>query len=207
MTSRESCPTTCALAANGCYADNFHVQIWWNRLTAREYGFPFAEFLRKLRALPADVLFRHNAAGDLAHSGGSIDKAALTAITAATRHLRAAWTYTHHLRTAENREAIKTANAAGFTINCSTESRAEAARLHKDGLPSVCVVTEDTPRVFEYDDVRFVQCPATLPGSAVQCATCGGNNAAPLCAQAQRNCVVTFPVHGARKARAAVSCS
>lgn len=207
MTARESCAPTCLLAGEGCYADNFQVRIWWDRVTAGTHGFTFEEFLKRLWRLPSYVFYRHNVAGDLPHNMGEITADAVAALVRAVRHLRASWTYTHHLRTTHNREVIKASNADGFTINCSTESRAEAARLHKEGFPSVCVVTEDAPRVFEYDDVRFVQCPATLPGSTVQCATCGGNNAAPLCAQAQRNCVVTFPVHGARKARAAVSCS
>ncbi|MFM7549143.1 MAG: hypothetical protein ACKO8I_09785 [Cyanobacteriota bacterium] len=42
--------------------------------------------------------------------------------------------------------------------------------------------------------------PASRPGSGVQCSSCGGRWGLPLCAQAARSFVITFPAHGARAA-------
>ena len=76
-----------------------------------------------------------------------------------------------------------------------------------DSIPAVCVVPPDAPAVFRHVGVQFVACPATRPGSGVQCSSCGGRWGLPLCAQAARSFVVTFPAHGARGAAAARHCS
>jgi hypothetical protein len=55
--------------------------------------------------------------------------------------------------------------------------------------------------------VRFVACPASRGGRKVQCISCGGRFGLPLCAQADRGFVITFPAHGARAAAAAAHCS
>jgi hypothetical protein len=55
--------------------------------------------------------------------------------------------------------------------------------------------------------VRFVACPASRRGRKVQCISCGGRFGLPLCAQANRGFVITFPAHGARAAAAAAHCS
>ena len=55
--------------------------------------------------------------------------------------------------------------------------------------------------------VRFVACPASRSGRTVQCISCGGRFGLPLCAQADRGFVITFPAHGARAAAAAARCS
>jgi len=52
--------------------------------------------------------------------------------------------------------------------------------------------------------VTFRQCPATFEGSPTQCASCGGGT--PLCARADRDFVITFPVHGGRAKTAATAC-
>ncbi|MEI7951193.1 MAG: hypothetical protein WCH37_00720 [Synechococcaceae cyanobacterium ELA182] len=87
-----------------------------------------------------------------------------------------------------NQATLRLAAAQGLVVNASTESRSQAAGLQRQG-------------------VRFVACPATRPGSGVQCSSCGGRWGLPLCAQADRPFVITFPAHGARAAAAARHCS
>ena len=58
-----------------------------------------------------------------------------------------------------------------------------------------------------HEGVRFVACPASRSGRKVQCISCGGRFGLPLCAQADRGFVITFPAHGARAAAAAAHCS
>ena len=205
-TSRSSCPPTCPLIGeDGCYNEaGFHTRLHWDYITAGKRGLPELEFIDAVARLKAGSLFRHNIGGDLWHIAGRIQEELLQKLAAATRHLKAAWTYTHHLRTPENLAAIKASNNAGFTINLSTEVRSEAAAFAKQGFPVVCIVPKDTPAKFEVDGVQFRQCPATFNGSPTQCKNCGGG--IPLCARADRGFVVTFPVHGGRSAAAVKAC-
>ena len=206
-TARPSCPSTCPLAGpDGCYAEaGYRTRDHWDRVTAGTRGAPAAEFVAQVAKLRPGSRFRHNVAGDLWHQAGRIRADLLRKLADATRHLGAAWTYTHHLRTAPNLAAIRSALRRGFVVNLSTEVRAEAARYAKRGYPVVCVVPEDSPAHFTYRGVQFRQCPATFDGSPTQCANCGGGT--PLCARGDRDFVITFPAHGVRSARAAASCS
>ena len=205
-TSRSSCPTTCPLIGeNGCYNEaGFHTRLHWDYITAGKRGLPELQFIEAVSKLKAGSLFRHNIGGDLWHQGGEIRSDLLQKLAAATRHLKAAWTYTHHLRSKPNLRAVKMATNMGFTINLSTEVKSEAASFAKKGYPVVCVVPEDAPAKFEVDGVVFRQCPATFNGSPTQCKTCGGGT--PLCARGDRQFVVTFPVHGGHAKAAAKAC-
>jgi hypothetical protein len=205
-TSRASCSPTCPLAGDGgCYAEaGYYTRMYWDAVTAGTRGLPPLEFIDAVSKLIPLSLFRHDVAGDLWHEGGAIRADLLRKLADATTHLKAAWTYTHHLRTSGNLAAIRSAIRRGFTVNLSTEVRSEAARFAKRGLPVVCVVPEGTPAKFEHDGVTFRQCPATFDGSPTQCASCGGG--IPLCARANRSFVVTFPVHGLRAKVAATAC-
>lgn len=205
--ARPTCPPTCPLAGPaGCYAEaGFHTRLHWDAVTAGTRGLPAGDFISAVSRLKPRRRFRHNVAGDLWHEAGRIRGDLLRRLADATRHLEAAWTYTHHLRTPANLAAIRSALRRGFVVNLSTESRTDAARMARRGYPTVCVVPEDAPAHFTYRGVAFRQCPATFDGSHTQCATCGG--CTPLCARRDRNFVITFPAHGGRSATAALSCS
>ena len=205
-TARDSCPKTCPLIGeNGCYNEaGYYTRMHWDAITAGKRGLPELQFIEAVSKLKAGSLFRHNVGGDLWHVAGVIQQELLQGLAAATRHLKAAWTYTHHLRTPENLATIKASNDAGFTVNLSTEVKSEAAAFTKQGFPVVCIVPADAPANFEVDGVQFRQCPATFDGSPTQCKTCGGGT--PLCARGDRQFVITFPVHGGRAAKAVKAC-
>jgi hypothetical protein len=205
-TSRTSCAPTCPLAGDGgCYAEaGYYTRMHWDAVTADKRGLPELEFIAAVRDLKPGTRFRHNVAGDLWHDAGLIRGDLLRKLADAASHLTA-WTYSHHLRTAANVAAIRSALRRGFTVNLSTEVRSEAAKLAKRGLPVVCVVPGDSPAKFEHNGVTFRQCPATFEGSPTQCASCGGGT--PLCARADRDFVITFPVHGGRAKTAAEACN
>ena len=100
-TSRHTCPSSCPLAGNqGCYAEaGFHTRRHWDRLSRGEVGATAAAFLQLVAALPAGVMFRHCVAGDQWPDPADplrIDQALLLQLARATRHLRAAWSYTHN---------------------------------------------------------------------------------------------------------------
>ena len=136
-------------------------------------------------ALPAGILFRHCVASDQWPEPGDplrIDQALLLQLARATRHLRAAWYFTHFPMGPENQAALR------------------------QGLPTVCVVPSDAPAVFRHEGVRFVACPASRRGRGgrkIQCISCGGRFGLPLCAQPDRQFVITFPAHGPWAAAAA----
>jgi len=205
-TARTSCPTTCPLAGEGgCYAEaGYYTRMHWDAVTAGTRGLSVLEFISAVAKLRPGSKFRHNVAGDLWHDGGAIRADLLRKLADATANLKAAWTYTHHLRTSANLAAMRSAIRRGFTVNLSTEVRSEAAKFAKRGLPVVCIVPEGSPAKFEHNGVTFRQCPATFDGSPTQCENCGGG--IPLCARADRNFVITFPVHGTRARVATASC-
>jgi hypothetical protein len=130
----------------------------------------------------------------------------LLKLAKATRHLRAAWSYTHFPLGPANQATLRLAAAKGLGVNASTESRSRAAALMKQGIPAVCVVPADAPAVFHHEGVQFVACTANRSGRKVQCISCGGRFGLPLCAQADRGFVITFPAHGARASAAAARC-
>jgi hypothetical protein len=204
-TARPSCAPTCALAGDGgCYAEaGYYTRMHWDAVTAGTRGLPVADFIAAVGKLKPGSRFRHNVAGDLWHEAGVIRGDLLRKLADAAAHLTG-WSYTHHLRTAANLAAIRSAIRRGFTVNLSTEVKSEAAKLAKRGLPVVCVVPGDAPAKFEHQGVTFRQCPATFEGSPTQCASCGGG--IPLCARADRDFVITFPVHGGRAKTAATAC-
>jgi hypothetical protein len=217
-TSRHTCPDCCLLKGDGgCYADaGYHTRLHWDAVTAGKKGLPPEQFIQQIYNLPGNEMFRHNIAGDLwplSSNSNLIDAELLLKLARASSHLYAAWTYTHHDINLDqpgsefNRAAINSAlENHGFVVNISTESLDVAARRAKDGFMVTVVQPEGGPTAFKHEGVRFVQCPATLPGSTITCRTCGGRRNKPLCATV-RDVVVVFPVHGGRKTKAASRCS
>ena len=197
-TTRKTCPDACAFKANGCYADGGPLRIQWDKVTREEAGYSWADFLSQVRALPSDILWRHNQAGDLPGIGDSIDGKAMYDLVVANTGKRG-FTYTHKpMSSVANREAIAHANTSGFTVNLSANNLEHADDLADLGIaPVVTVLPMDqkdnttTPK-----GRKVVVCPATIRDD-VSCMTCG------LCARL-RDAIVGFPAHGngAKKANA-----
>ena len=157
------------------------------------YGFD--ELLFAIRSLPTGSLWRHNVAGDLtSNNRTTVDPVALKLITEANTGRRG-FTFTHFdvLTNLANREAIRSANANGFTINLSANSLAHADQLADLGIAPVTVLL---PSHVEANTTTpkgrpVVICP-TYTTEGVTCATCG------LCAR-QRSTIVGFPAIGGQK--------
>jgi len=198
MTSSDSCPSTCPFYnGKGCYAASGPTAIHWGKLDRGETGSDWLGLQDQLAAakLKPGTLLRHNVAGDLPHLNGTINTETLRYLS--TIFLAAdvvPYTYTHHVHSAVNLGAVKSATAAGFTINLSCDTEQQAAQRHSEGFPAVVVVPRDDQRKsWQVDGVRFQTCPAQL-AEHVTCETC------KLCTKA-RSCVVAFRAHG-NKARA-----
>ena len=191
-TSRDSCPSSCPLKGNGCYAESGPLLLHWNKVSDGSRGFTIDGFIDALRTLPEGSCFRHNQAGDLPHLSGFINYKELESITSACAERKLiAWTYTHHkVDNSHNIEVIQKANRDGLTVNVSAHSQQHAVDVYRKGLPAVCIVPKDTKvNTWCNDGVKFVVCPAQTKANKT-CAEC------KLCANANRTCIVAFKAHG-----------
>ena len=191
-TDASTCPNSCALKGAGCYAETGPVGWQWSKRTAPGVGLSLAELCRYIRTIGGGQLWRHNVAGDLPGAGETIDADALAKITRANRGRRG-FTYTHKPDTPANIAAIKTATAAGFTVNLSADNGADADRLARHGLPLVTIIPADAGKVSHTPAGRkIVLCPAES-SDRVTCVTCG------ICALPARPYIIGFKPKGARR--------
>ena len=202
---KETCPDTCPLKdGGGCYAENFHTNLHWQKITDGERGKEWREFLRDVKQAPRGVLIRHNIAGDLPHNNGAIDSDRMAELTEAmTARRKLPFTYTHHKLTANNIAELLKANQAGFTVNVSANNTAEAVRIKKNtGLPVVTLLPMNAPNVQTIDGVKIVACPAEK-SDRVNC----GNCAEKFCGSREREFVIGFRAHGSKKKNADIIAS
>lgn len=210
---RATCPFACPLRRSAstqlaatCYAEHGALGGFvWTLLDRLPVGgtyqngnikvYGFDELLFAIRSLPTGSLWRHNVAGDLtSNHRTTVDPVALKLITEANTGRRG-FTFTHFdvLTNLANREAIRSANANGFTINLSANSLAHADQLADLGIAPVTVLL---PSHLEANTTtpkgRPVAICPTYTTEGVTCATCG------LCAR-QRSTIVGFPAIGGQK--------
>lgn len=193
--SADTCPDSCPFKDQGCYAKSGPLALHWRKVTSGGRGLSWEQFCDEIAALPRNQLWRHNQAGDLPGDNEYIDASALARLTRANKGRRG-FTYTHKYSTEANREAIRSANANGFTINLSANTLAHADTLADYACGPVAVVlpSSQTTNTLTPAGRKVVICPATQRDN-VTCATCG------LCSR-QRSAIVGFPAHGTGKAKA-----
>ncbi len=196
--SKKTCPDSCPLLNNGCYASaGFHTNLHWDKVTSGERGVSIDDLCKQIQELPVGQLWRHNVAGDLIGNADKIDKKALNSLVKANKG-RLGFTYTHYPMTKKhNVDAIRKANAGGFVVNISANNP-EQARTIKDklGLPVVTVVSSDFWQG-HHRQQNIVRCPAET-NDAITCKTC------KLCARQNRSDIVGFTVHGSKTKQAEV---
>lgn len=196
--SGHTCPSSCSLKGNGCYAE-FGFGGWqWKRLSRGDIGISWSAFIEQVRALPPGQLWRHNLAGDLPGRGGTISYRMLAELVVANAVARArGFTFTHKpVRSSKRaRAAVAGANRFGFTVNLSADTPPEADRLADlDVGPVVCIVPTDSPvRSHTPAGRKILVCPAQRTDNDATCASCG------WCADATRDWVVGFRAHGQMK--------
>lgn len=194
-TSADSCPKDCGMRS-ACYAASGPLGMHWAAVTSGQRGTDWAEFCATVAALPDGQLWRHNQAGDLPGDGLHIDAEYLAQLIDANDGRRG-FTYTHYAPgVGSNAALVEMANRAGFTVNLSADSTADADALADLGIaPVVCVLPIDqTENTRTPGGRRVVVCPATQRDD-VSCASC------QLC-QRQRDVIVGFPAHGSSRRRA-----
>ena len=189
--SRLSCPDSCIFKNNGCYADNYHTRLNWDKVTSGERGGTFKELLDNIKALKPGTIWRACVAGDIpSNKKGEISRTYIKGITEANQGLKG-YTYTHNrLDVGENISLLKTANKKGFTVNISTETEAAADNAVLNSLPAVIVVksTETRRTWLTKNKNKILVCPAQTNG--VNCIDC------QLCQNRPKNLIIAFLAHG-----------
>lgn len=197
--SKSTCPSTCALKGNGCYAEYGPLALHWAQVSTGPRGITFEALCDKIRRLPKHQMWRWAQAGDLPGDGRLIDADAMELLIEANAG-RSGFGYTHYdARIPHNAALIRRANAAGFVINLSADTLAQADELAAlDVAPVACVLPIEQDKPTRTPEGRFVAvCPATVRDD-IDCASCG------ICAVPGHKAVIGFPAHGsgARKAQA-----
>jgi hypothetical protein len=192
ITSRNTCPLSCAFYDAGCYAEYHVLASHWRRVGTGERGDPWATFCEDVRALPDGQLWRHNVAGDLPGDGEQIDAAMLCGLLYANLGKRG-FTFTHKdARLVRNRDSIIASLECGFTVNLSANNLEHADALHALEIAPVAVVLpadETRTSLLTPEGRRVTVCPAET-NAMLTCAEC------ELCAQPNRKTIVGFRAHG-----------
>lgn len=186
----ETCPESCSLKAQGCYAEYGPLNLHWHKVSKGERGVSWEEFLSKIKALPLDQLWRHNQAGDLPGIGDTLDIEALAALVRANAGKRG-FTYTHKPLSKVNVKAFRAAIKAGFVINISCETFEQAKKSFELGLPTTVLLSaSETRKTFVTDNGLTISVCPVYYDETMNCLTC------QLCARPNRRSVIGFPVHG-----------
>ena len=200
VSNRKTCPPSCPLLKNGCYAEGYYTQLHWDKVTNGERGTNWNEFVNSIKSLPKRILWRHNVSGDLVGTNDIIDSVALAQLVQANKN-KAGFTYTHYSMTNDNNiKAVKMANDAGFTVNLSANNIEQADHYKSLNVaPVVVVVAEDCDKVtFTPNMNKIIVCPAQT-SEKVSCSSCG------LCQKTDRDYIIGFRVHGTYTKKAKIS--
>ena len=208
--SKNTCPDSCQLKGNGCYADTGHVNIHWQKVSKGERGLPFDDALDTIKALPSESLVRHNQAGDLPGIGDVLLADENVRLAAAlTYEKKRPFSYTHYpvlgnSTTAEvNRGIIKHINHKGFVVNLSANNLEEADSLADLAIaPIVTILPIDAGKgAITPQGRKVVTCPATYK-EGVTCASCKLCAEQRLLKNGKERCIIGFPAHGVQKRKA-----
>jgi len=167
----------------------------WDKVPAR--GVPIDILASYIRNLPPLQLWRYGIAGDLPGDGELVDPYELGVIVKANTG-RKGFAYSHKHQP-QAIKWIRAANAWGFVVNLSADDAGHADRLSAHGLPVVCIVPSDTPKLsFTPEGRRIVVCEAQTRAEST-CENCGNWDA--WCSRADRDFIVGFRAHGTRAKR------
>lgn len=190
-TSADSCPDSCPLKNNGCYATMGPLNVHWNKVSNGERGSNWKNFILEIEKLPNNWKFRYAQAGDLPGKNENINGKKLFELAKVVQKKKLkAWAYTHKTLRETNVNKIKKANKMGFCINASADSLQEADDAVDKGLPTVVVLPSNSPSILYTEKGRkVVVCPAQVKKGKT-CSDC------MLCAKSDRKFVIGFKAHG-----------
>lgn len=187
-----TCPDNCGLKHVGCYGKFGPLGLHWKQVDLGNRGGPWQHFLSQIRSIPDGSAWRHNQVGDLPGDNNRIDCTKLRELTTAQAGRRG-WTYTHKPMTRSNAAAVEEANAAGFTINLSADTVAQADQLKALQVAPVVVIVPRRTTAVSYTPAgnKVVICPAQQRDD-ISCDKC------MLCQRRDRSVIVGFYPHGTK---------
>jgi hypothetical protein len=196
-TSADTCPGTCPLKGNGCYAESGPLAIHWRKVSSGERGASWSDYCAQVESFAPGTVWRHAQAGDLPHVNGKIDRQKLVRLARVNKG-KLAIAYTHNTPTVENVTSLRLASRLGFVVNLSANSLEHADKLFRKYLPVTVVLPANHTAKVSYTPAgnRVVTCPAETVGTT--CAEC------KLCAKGERNYIIGFPAHGSGKRKASI---
>lgn len=194
-TSQESCPSSCPLRGQGCYAEAGRPNLVTQRLNRSTVTNPVeiataeAELIRKLSGRR---MLRLHTVGDC-----YVDEGAKILAQAAKEHTdkkgMPVYTYTHGHDT-------KRESWGEISVLRSCETFSQVKKAHADGFASAMVVdSHDSKTATKHEGFTIIPCPQQT-GAAKNCSECR------LCAMDKKlhakKAVIAFAIHGARQKRA-----
>jgi len=192
-----TCPTSCALKDNGCYASSgYYTRLNWLKVTDGSRGSNWSNLCADIKSLNNEQIWRMNVSGDLPHNDQVIDADKMALLIDANKEKRG-FTYTHHdMSIANNRATIKRANKKGFIVNLSSDNVKDADRLKALNIaPIVTIVPAHITSNFTSEGGnKVVICPAAIKDH-ITCLDC------KMCAVKDRQTIIAFPAHGAGKSK------
>lgn len=195
---RSTCPDSCGLKGNGCYAENFPLVLHWMKQDT--VGVDFATVLYAVRTLPKGSIWRLFEAGDFEPSPENpelISSQQVISLIAANNGKRG-FGYTHY-PVWPNLEVLQLMNSSGLTINASADTIEQAKLYFGLGLPTVVVVSEKFPKDSVVEGMRVVVCPNQSTPTKPTCLQC------QMCQKPDRDYVIGFRAHGTKKRKIKVS--
>ena len=205
-TSRSSCPDACPLKPEydedgklipkGCYGDQFHMKMHWDKVTSGERGYSLDELTKRIAKLPYKSMVRHDQVGDLPGDGKfTLYRDSCLKLAKAFRR-SLAWSYTSYPLTGFNLETIREMLRLDFVINKSCFSLEQVDSAMDLGIPATVVLPSKTKgRKLRTPKGRIVaRCPAEM-SKDINCGNCGGSKG-PLCLRKDRDFAVSFYAHG-----------
>jgi hypothetical protein len=188
--TQDTCPTSCPLLENGCYA---HGRLF-NHAKRGEDGVESVRGLARSGgrySIPKGGMLRANVTGDVLDEHGQLDQPYVDALSevAINRPDVDVYTYTHAWRTLDPNVA------PGVTINASCETEEDLLAAEAAGWPTVVADIKSDSLIGQWVGSRkVVACPAQI--ADVTCEQCR------LCAKPNRKSIVAFTAHGATRAKA-----
>jgi hypothetical protein len=192
---KQTCPNSCALKDNGCYAQVGYVGMWMMKLEAKMAGVSAYDIIRKeAREIAAYGPYAKGKILRLHVSGDARTTASVKLLAAAEKKWDGkVYTYTHAWRNVPRKAWGK------ISILASCESTGEAKEALKKGYaPALTVAFHPGDKAYMQDGLKIIPCPQQTRGvTCDKCRLC--MNDAML---RDQSAVISFAVHGVRKKRA-----
>ncbi len=195
MASQVTCPKSCPLYNNGCYAQSGRANLTTSRLNQSEIKFPLAVIkihAEQIRKLSGRRMLRLNVVGDCDFEEG-VQILSQAAKEHTEKHGMPVFTYTHGHET--SRESW-----GDISVLRSCETIEQVKKSHADGFASAMVVEEHaTGKAVKHGDFTLIPCPQQI-GTKNNCADC------KLCTKDKllhsKKMVIAFAVHGSQSKKA-----